>query len=249
MFFVDSLDALPHALTGLFGYRRMPTQFQNRQPHVSGHRDHWSRHIKDSQKRKHDYAHVKFLLRQLPLPPEIVPLILDSGEMWLSDEAVIYLDPRGGYLEVNSGHPPETGQQLLVLGPLSPQQAGLIREVSFTVKCSRQALGQEPNYSYRSVAWFEGYVTNGTDLKRAMSSEDPDADRIMDNTALVQSIETYEIVWRYDDDNPDVRQRMRHLKAGDYIHLIAHCNFGPGGESWTNIIQAAKIVIRYNTSW
>lgn len=172
---------------------------------------------------------VALLLRVLPLPPDIIPDILDLSGFWCYAAAAT--NTQGQLVsEKNAG-------VVHTVTPIPPTiHRPSIRSVVFTT------ISHDQGWSWDKAAhgtyggswtWFEA----GLLMPQVSVPTLQDCRRIITNIHACKDDKKHRVEWHYDDPDPYIQLIFRRLRAGQSIGINV-CAIYPG---WQNLVKESAI--------
>ena len=179
-----------------------------------------------------DCFRVALLIRQLPLPPDIIPTILDQANFHAHTTATENSRPmvvsmkNSGIVHTSTPIPP-------TIHPKS------IRSIIFTTRSHDQGWSwdnaNQGTYN-ASWTWFEAGIL--------MNTAEPtlqDCKRIVTNMHADKEEREHRVEWFADDPDPYVQLIFRKLRQGQTIGVNV-CAMFPG---WQNMVQYSSIAFTF----
>ena len=209
-----------------------------------------------------DVTRIALLLCE-KLPRDLVPLVLDSAQMWkVVDESLSLRPDRIGE------HQGPKLQAALILPPHLPQ--GAVRRIRFTIESQDQGWSSRlsDDSTYRgSWTWFEAGIrgldpSNADDQATLLAAVDCQHRNALDDEhkrLCLQNVTRYKygsrnivtnvhpsedfvkhiVEWDSYHEDDGVRRMIKELKGGSRIEVSAHARF-PG---WCNYVKSVAIEV------
>lgn len=176
-----------------------------------------------------DAFRIALLLRALPLPPDVIPDILDFAEVWpyvlatTNTQSQVVSERSSGVVHTVTPIPPTIHRPS-------------IRSVVFTTVSHDQGWSWDKNShgTYGgSWTWFE----SGILIPQVSTPTLQDCRKIVTNIHACKDDKQHRVEWFYDDPDPYIQLIFRRLRAG-YTIGINVCALFPG---WQNLVKMSAI--------
>lgn len=179
-----------------------------------------------------DCFRTALLLRRLPLPPDIIPDILDYAGVY-ADVTAVENERPCMVSQRNSG-------MVHTVTPIPPHiHRSSVRSVIFTTRSHDQGWSWEKKChgTYEgSWTWFEAGI-----LMKTAEPTLGDCKQIITNVHASKNEKTHRVEWFADDEDPYIQLIFRKLRQGESIGLNV-CACFPG---WQNLARYSSIGFTY----